>query len=407
MIPKYKVLKRFLMVRLGLIFVVFCYPAYSYERSIRCGGNFNDFMSSMEEKAISVGISVDAIDKVLKYVNHSPEILRLDQNQTAFRLGFLEFSNRAINKYRLQNGEKKLNDYKNFFLKMKSKYGVSPEVIVAIWALESDFGKVQGNYHTLSALATLAHNCRRTKLFKEEFISAVELVSRGVIDAKTSRGAWAGEVGNIQMLPSDILLLGRDGDGDGSINMTESVYDSLETAFAFFESFGWEYDGPWLEEVRLPENFRWEDTGLGRERTVSEWKLLGAQPRGKKFLGEMGQKAAIIVPQGRKGPKFIVYENFRVFLKWNNSFIYAVTAAYLATRLSGAKTYSLEKAESIIDFEKIQALQVYLKSIGEDVGDIDGILGAKTRDAVRKIQLFLGLDADSWPTNELLQMLKI
>ena len=372
---------------------------------VTCGGNFKEFLQDIGARAVERGINKNAVLLALKYSKHSNKVLSMDRKQSTFRLSFLDFSKRAINSYRLKNGVKNIKRYHDTFQLAESMYGVPAEVITAFWAMETDFGAVQGNFNTLSALATLAHDCRRPEMFQEEYISAIELFAEGVIN-KEITGAWAGEIGQVQMLPSDILIFGKDGDGDGLVDLKQSAPDAILTAAALISSMGWIPNQPWTEEVILPAGFPWREAGFGRKRTLSAWKKLGAKSRTGSFKIEDQAKATLLMPQGRKGPKFLAYSNFDIYLSWNDSFIYTVTAAHLANRLGGAKSFLSNKPENILSVEEMVKLQNILKSKGFDVGEVDGILGRNTRQSVRKIQLELGLPGDSWPTKSLLKKLR-
>jgi hypothetical protein len=208
------------------------------------------------------------------------------------------------------------------------------------------------------------------------------------------------------MLPLDILIFGSDGDSNGKIELVKSSKDTIATAAKLIQSKGWQADQPWIEEVVVTKEFPWRETGLGRPRTVMEWKKLGVRLRNSKVPQRINDlKANLILPQGRKGPKFFAFPNFRIFMEWNNSFMYSTTAAYLANRLKGDPEYITENPADILKVEEMIILQKLLRRLGYQVGRIDGILGANTRQSVRKVQISLGLPADSWPTIKLLQML--
>ena len=372
---------------------------------VNCGGDFNTFLRNIGEVAINQGIDKKDVFLALKNTQRSKKVLSFDRKQSTFRLSFTDFSKKAINSYRLKNGKKNIEKYRDLFLFVKSKYGIPPEVITAFWAMETDFGAVQGNFHTISALATLAHDCRRPEMFQQEYIAAIHLFSKGVIDLKTT-GAWAGEVGQVQMLPSDILRFGSDGNKDGIIDLKKSPEDSILTAAALISELGWKPNQPWIEEVIINDtNFPWHEAGFGRNRTVSSWKKLGIISRNKKFMASDKTIATLLLPQGLKGPKFLAYPNYNIYLKWNDSFIYTVTAAHLASRLGGQKKFLSSKPEKILSVEEMLKLQKILQSMGYDVGKVDGILGRKTRQSVRSIQIKLGLPADSWPTADLFNTL--
>ena len=376
------------------------------ERLVPCGGSFDTFLEKITVQALDMGLSSKVISNSVFNTKYLKEVVRLDKNQKNFRLSFSEFTNQSVNEYRLVFGKKNIELHKKLFDKIKSNYGIPAEVITALWAMETDYGAVLGDFHTLSALGTLAHDCRRSDLFQSQYLAAIRLVENKVLSAEESLGAWAGEFGQIQMLPLDILIFGSDGDSNGKIELVKSSKDTIATAAKLIQSKGWQADQPWIEEVVVTKEFPWRETGLGRPRTVMEWKKLGVRLRNSKVPQRINDlKANLILPQGRKGPKFFAFPNFRIFMEWNNSFMYSTTAAYLANRLKGDPEYITENPADILKVEEMIILQKLLRRLGYQVGRIDGILGANTRQSVRKVQMSLGLPADSWPTIKLLQML--
>lgn len=376
------------------------------ERLVPCGGSFDTFLEKITEQALDMGLSSKVISNSVFNTKYLKEVVRLDKNQKSFRLSFSEFTNRSVNEYRLVFGKKNIELHKKLFDKIKSNYGIPAEVITAFWAMETDYGAVLGDFHTLSALGTLAHDCRRSDLFQLQYLAAIRLVENKILSAEESLGAWAGEFGQIQMLPLDILIFGSDGDSNGKIELVKSSKDTIATAAKLIQNKGWQADQPWIEEVVVTKEFPWSESGLGRPRTVMEWKKLGVRLRNSKGSQRIDDlKANLILPQGRKGPKFFAFPNFRIFMEWNNSFMYSTTAAYLANRLKGDPEYITENPADILKVEEMIILQKLLRRLGYQVGRIDGILGANTRQSVRKVQMSLGLPADSWPTIELLQML--
>ncbi len=371
-----------------------------------CGEDFSSFLKETERYATGIGISTEVVKKTIRRAKFNPAIIKLDRKQRSFKLSFLDFSKRAINDYRLVNGKKQFKKYQTVFNKALAIYGVPKEVITAFWAMETDFGAVQGNFNTLNSLASLAFDCRRPELFQPEFIAAMQLIERGDIDYDTT-GAWAGEIGQVQMLPQDILEFGIDGNKDGQISLKETPEDAILTAANLINHMGWEKGEAWLEEVILPKDFYWELAGFGRGRALKDWENLGLKLRGEKLKIDKNLYSTLLLPQGKNGPAFLAFKNFEVYLKWNDSFIYTVTAAHLAKRLGGAKKYKHNNPSDILEIEAMIKLQNVLRSKGYDVGKVDGILGAKTRQAVRSVQLEFGLSADSWPTKELLRKLLI
>jgi len=206
------------------------------------------------------------------------------------------------------------------------------------------------------------------------------------------------------MLPEDILHRGIDGDGDGHVYLQTSQADALMSGANMLSSLGWRPNEPWLVEITLPDNLDWAQTGIHTARRVSEWEAAGVQGRNG-ALPATNLQGSVILPQGRNGPAFMAYPNFSVLFEWNQSFTYVATAAYFATRLSGAPVFDAGNPSEALSGDQMRALQTRLAARGHDVGGVDGILGAGTRAAVRAEQMRLGLPADSWPTRELLNAL--
>lgn len=367
-----------------------------------CGGDFGAFLTAMEAEAVAAGVPADAAARFLKGARQDPKVLKADRSQGVFRKTFLDFSQSLISKQRLSTARAKSDALDDIFTRAEREYGVSRGILLAFWAFETDFGQVQGDFNTRNALLTLAHDCRRPELFQPQVIAAAQLYALNEFDLGTT-GAWAGEIGMVQMLPKDILERGVDGDGDGLILLKTSEADAILSGARMLQHHGWRAGEPWLAEVTLPDGFDWSQTGLDTEMATDNWAALGVTPRNGPLAP--GLQASILLPQGRKGPAFLVYPNYRVLFEWNKSFVYVTTAAYFATRIEGADPYAAGSPDPALDANQMTALQEKLAALGHDVGKIDGILGAGTRTAVQKEQLRLGLPADGWPTRALLDAL--
>jgi len=367
-----------------------------------CGGDFSAFLAAMAEEAVAAGVPPDAAREFLSGARQDQKVLKADRSQGVFRKTFLEFSQSLISKSRLATARSRSDSRDAIFDRAQAEYGVSRGILLAFWAFETDFGRVQGDFNTRNALATLSHDCRRPELFQPQLIAAALMYAHGDFDPGTT-GAWAGEIGMVQMLPKDIIERGIDGDGDGHVLLKTSEADALLSGANLLVHHGWRPDQPWLTEVTLPDAFDWSLTGLHTEKPVAEWAALGVAPR-EGALPDL-PAATVLLPQGRHGPAFLVYPNFRVLFEWNKSFTYVLTAAYFATRIEGAAPYAAGNPDPALSTAEMKALQERLAARGHDVGEIDGILGAGTRDAVQKEQARLGLPADAWPTAELLNLL--
>jgi len=383
----------------ALLLMALAAPAAAQE----CGGDFEAWKQGVAAEAKAAGVGAVGLD-ALEDATIDDKVLARDRAQGVFTQTFIEFSNRMIAPYRLKQGATNLKKYADVFARADQEFGVQAPVIAAFWALETDFGAVQGDFHTLSALVTLSHDCRRPQLFRPQLVPLLTLIDRGVLPADV-KGAWAGEVGQTQILPSDYLGHGVDGDGDGKVDLRGSVPDVIMTTASKIQSRGWKRDQPWVEEVRVPDDMPWDQTGRTNKLPLSQWANWGVtNPNGTPLI-DNGLKAGLALPMGRKGPAFLTYDNFDVYLEWNQSFTYALTAANLAARLAGAKQFDPRNPETGLDNEQMKALQTKLEAKGYDVGTVDGILGTNTREAIRKEQMRLGLPVDGWPTPELLAKL--
>ena len=392
-----------LTVALTLAGGVFLASAVSAAAS--CGGDFRQFLNAIKQEAVAKGTSPAVADRALANARIDQKVLRRDRAQGFFKQTFLEFSKKVISGHRMQHGKNKLAQFGSTFDRAKREYGVPAAVIAAFWGLETDYGAVQGDFNTINALATLSHDCRRPELFQPELLAAMQMVSTGDLDPARTTGAWAGEIGQVQMLPIDIIRFGVDADGDGNVRLKTSAPDAILTGANFIRHLGWQSGQPWLQEVTVPQNLDWKLSGLGKALPVRQWQAMGvAACSGSLPSGDLS--AALLLPQGRKGPAFLAYPNFSVYLEWNKSFIYTTTAAYFASRLAGANRYNAGNPDPGLNDAQMKSLQRILAARGYDVGKIDGILGSGTRGAVQQEQTRLGLPADAWPTPKLLSLLQ-
>ncbi|WGI21423.1 lytic murein transglycosylase [Amylibacter sp. IMCC11727] len=368
-----------------------------------CGGSFSSFLKGVKSEAVSNGTAAGTVDKFLANARIDQKVLKADRSQGVFKLNFTQFAQRVISASRLSKGKANRKKYNKTLTKVQNTYGVDPAVMLAFWALETDYGAFQGNFNTLNALLTLSHDCRRPELFRPHIFAALELYKRGDFSPTKTTGAWAGEIGMVQMLPGDIITRGVDGDGDGQVSLKTSAPDALMSGANVIAGHGWRANEPWLVEITVPSDLDWSQTGLDKSMTVSEWAARGVKARGDMPNGAL--QASVLLPQGRKGPAFLALPNFKVYFEWNKSFVYVTTAAYFATRIAGAPRFIEGNPDPSLTDSQMKSLQRKLAARGYDVGKIDGILGARTRAAVQAEQARLGMPADAWPTKQLLQKL--
>jgi len=401
------------MRRRGAVGAIVCLAAISLAGSAaatvapcRTSGPYNKWLAEFEREAIAQGISQQAVTAAASYLTYDQRIVNIDRGQRVFTQTFLEFSDRMAAAYRIQRGSTLIKTYAPVFAKIDAQFGVPAPVIVSFWALESDFGANMGNYRTLSALASLAYDCRRADRFRAQLFDALRLIERGDLHPSDMVGSWAGELGQTQMMPSEYYRYAVDYDGDGARNLLRSAPDVLASTANYLVGLGWRRGEPWLTEVRVPGTMQWQQADLDIKLPRAKWAAFGVTLADGRPLPADDLPASLLLPMGRFGPAFLAYDNFRIYLQWNNALVYSTTAAYLATRIAGAPPLHRGSAPPPLAFADIKALQASLARAGYDVGAIDGFLGLKTRQAVKAMQVKYNLPADSYPTPELLARLR-
>jgi len=372
----------------------------------RSGGPYDKWLADFEREAMAQGISQQTIATTAPYLTYDQRIVNIDRGQRVFTQTFLEFSDRMAAAYRIQRGAALIKTYGPVFERIDRQFGVPAPVIVAFWGLESDFGANMGNYHSLSSIASLAYDCRRADRFRAQFLDALRLIQRGDLRPQEMIGSWAGELGQTQMMPSEYFQYAVDYDGDGVRNLLRSAPDVLASTANYLVGLGWRRGEPWLTEVRVSSNTPWDQADLDIKLPRAKWAAYGVTLADGRPLPTDNLPASLLLPMGRFGPAFLVYQNFQVYLQWNNALVYSTTAAYLATRIGGAPPLHRGNPPPPLAFADIKAMQAMLAHAGYDVGAVDGFLGLKTRQAVKAMQTKYGSPADAYPTAELLTRMR-
>jgi lytic murein transglycosylase len=372
----------------------------------RTSGAYDAWLKAFEREAAAQGISQDTISLAAPSLTYDQHIVNIDRGQRVFTQTFLQFSDRMAAAYRIQRGQALIKANAAVFARIEQPYGVPAPVIVAFWGLESDFGANMGKERTLSSIASLAYDCRRSDRFRAQLFDALRLIERGDLTPEDMVGSWAGELGQTQMMPSEYYKYAVDYDGDGRRDLIHSAPDVLASTASYLLGLGWKRGEPWLSEVRVPANLPWDQADLAIELPRSKWAALGVTLADGRPLPADNLPASLLLPMGRSGPAFLVYRNFQVYLQWNNSLVYSTTAAYLATRIAGAPPLKRGSPPPALAFNDVKALQGLLIRAGYDVGTVDGFLGLKTRQAVKAMQVKYGLPADSYPTADLLARMR-
>ena len=375
------------------------------DTSCRGGQDFDNWLDGVREEAGRAGISSRALS-ALDGITLDARVLKQDRGQPSLSQSFLEFADRILSADRFRRGRAMLERHSETLARIERDYGVPSAIIVAFWGLETDYGGFLGEFSSLRSLATLAYDCRRPDDFGAQLIDALRILDRGDLAPAEMRGAWAGELGQVQFTPSNYLRYAVDYDGDGRRNLVGSVPDALASAASYLRSLGWRPGGPWLEEVRVADAVPWQEAARAIRQPRSFWAAVGVSRADGSALPADSVPAALILPMGRLGPAFLAYENFGIYWEWNQSSNYSLAAAYFATRLAGAPQMNRGKAPAILSAAEMQEVQERLNAMGHAAGDPDGRLGELTRAGVKQAQFAFDLPPDGYPTRELLQKLR-
>lgn len=376
--------------------------------SCQNSGSFSAWLAGFRREAAAAGISRATLSAALDGMTLDRGIIARDRRQTFFAQSFLDVVRKLATSHRIRTGNQAMQRHAAIFRRAEREYGVPAPVITAFWALESDFGVGMGKLPVLRSLATLAYDCRRGEMFRGELMDALRIIDRGDLRAGQMIGSWAGELGQTQFLPSHYYRHAVDYDGDGRRDLLRSPADVIGSTAAFIQHLGWRRGEPWLQEVRVTRDLPWKEADIAITHPRAQWAKWGITYANGKPLPRDSMPASLHLPMGRNGPAFLAYHNFtQVYLQWNQSLYYATTAAYLATRLDGAPP--MGKGRGPVEpfgLAETKELQRLLSRVGLYEAEIDGIMGAGTRAAVKEAQIRFGLPADAYPTSELLQRLR-
>ncbi|PIF17697.1 lytic murein transglycosylase [Acidovorax sp. 59] len=368
---------------------------------------FAQWLSSFSAQALEAGIRPATVRDVLGKAQWQPRVVELDRAQPEFTRTPWAYLDSAVSPQRIAQGQAQLAAHGAALQAAAARYGVPASVITAIWGMESNYGSNFGTFRTVDALATLAYEGRRRAWAQTELLAALRIIDQGDIAADRMIGSWAGAMGHTQFLPSVFLAYAVDADGDGHRDIWGSVPDVTASTAHFLARSGWKSGEPWGAEVQLPPTFDHARADPAVRQTMAQWESEGLRSIDGAPLPDMAG-ASIVTPAGARGPAFLVGNNFRTILRYNNSVNYALGVALLARRIDGGGPVAAPWPRDIepLSRAQLQALQEALNRKGFAAGTPDGVMGPATRAGLRGYQRSLGTVADGYPTLELLQKLQ-
>lgn len=367
--------------------------------------SFASWQAAFRQEALSAGIQAAVFDAAFAGVSPDPAIIRADRSQPEFTRPVWEYLDSALSTARVRRGQALLAEHASTLQAIEQRYGVDRHALVAIWGMESNFGQYMGDKSVIAALATLAYEGRRPAFAHEQLLAALRILQHGDVQPSRMRGSWAGAMGQTQFIPSTYNQFAVDFDGDGRRDIWDSSADALASAAHYLHKSGWQSGQPWGFAVTLASGFDYALADGETVRSIDQWRQLGVHTPS---AGADQSRAVLLLPAGHRGPAFLLQDNFRAILKYNNSSAYGLAIGLLGDTLAGRASAPATWPRSDRQLgrsERIE-LQQRLASKGYAPGAADGIIGANTRKAVRALQQSLGQPADGYPSHELLQQLR-
>lgn len=355
---------------------------------------FHQWLMGVRDEALAQQISPHTVDITLSQAEYLPRVIELDRKQPEFVSSFSAYAARRVTPYVVNKGKQLMDAYSPTLFAVENTYHIPREVLVAFWALETNFGQTQGDFRLVSALATLSYEGRRAAFFRRELLNLLRVIDKEQRYDQPINGSWAGATGHMQFMPSTLLKYGVDADNDGKIDVWSSIPDIFSSAANYLAQSGWHDQEPVSVEVGLPVWFDYSQAQLKLYKPMTEWLMQGVQ-----IPPEVHNQpyAAILLPQGYDGPAYMVFPNFDVIMQWNRSVNYALSVSLLSQQLRQPYfNLTLPPDPPALSFQQMWLLQEALNALGYDCGPPDGFPGAKTQAAIRQYQASQGLPQDGY-----------
>jgi lytic murein transglycosylase len=370
--------------------------------------DFGSCLASLRSQAAAKGVSGQAFDVATRGVTPDLSILELMNNQPEFKTAIWDYLSALVDEERVQDGRNAMRQWGQALAAAEARFGVDRHAIAGVWGVESNFGKDIGGRPLVQSLSTLAcYGPRRREYFTGELMATLKIVQDGDINPANLRGSWAGAFGHTQFMPSTFQRLAVDGDGDGRRDIMASVPDAVHSTANFLKKAGWVNGLPWGYEVRLPANFNAGLAGRKNKKPLGTWAAMGVtRVDGRPLSGSYA--AGIIIPAGINGPAFLVTKNFDAVYSYNAAESYGLAIALLGDRLKGLPGIQTAWPTDDPPLSRAQRreLQQLLTARGYDVGEPDGRIGSKTREAIKDVERRIGLEPRGRPGGKVLEALR-
>jgi lytic murein transglycosylase len=384
------------------------HPLMTTEAIRAAADNFRSCLDGLWPLAERRGVSRAAFEANTAGLTPELRIMDLLDGQPEFTKSIWDYLDILVNDARIENGRAILAQHRATFDAVEKAYGVDRYFIAAIWGVESNYGTQIGERSVIRSTATLACIGRRQDFFREEFLSALEILERGDVKADHLKGSWAGAFGPTQFMPTSFKRYAVDFDGDGRRDVVESTPDMIASTANNLKKDGWVAGQTWGYEVVVPQGFNYLLADRSRALTMREWERAGIRRPGGKAFPRPDDRAYLLVPAGAQGPGFLMLQNFRVIMKYNPAEAYALAIGHLADRLRGGEPFAQPwpRHERVLSRTERYELQQHLAQRGYDVGEPDGRVGGKTRAAIREYQSSIGHVPDGFASGAVLERLR-
>lgn len=301
--------------------------------SVQAEPGFGHWLLEFKAEARSQGIPDVLLEQAFQDVQPLDRVLELDRKQPESIMTFMEYQEKIVSADRVRQGRQLLAEHRGVLERVAEKYGVPPRYLVALWGIETHYGALTGNFRVVEALATLAYDGRRSDFFRQELLKALHILKEGHISVADMKGSWAGAMGQCQFMPSSFLRFAVDETGDGRKDIWSTKADVFASAANYLAQSGWRPNERWGRKVTLPAGFDTSQASLSRTKPLKQWHEMGVRQSDGSVLPDSQMKGAIVMPDGKDGPAYLVYENYRVILKWNRSTYFATSVGLLADAL--------------------------------------------------------------------------